>query len=414
MLPAARSCPPSHIHPRALGHTNTQPRALGHTNTQPRAPGHTNTQPRAPEHTNTQPRAPEHTNTQPRALGPINTQPRALGHTNTQPRALGPTNTHLRALGHTKNHPRALRHISTYPRALGHIITHSLALGYTNTYPHHVPPSTPEESINIRGEYTITKISSCTPSRCNSISCNGVSRGDDSNPVGGDGTPVGHDGTPVGHDGTSVGHDYTPRGCSSVQVHPSLLLLLFLVLTRPFITGATHERVINCECSTTECVASGVHTCSTSHMCYSQLLDRCDGTHPVIRGCINDGGLNTLLCLNLRPSVDGSWPYLVCCNTHFCNRDVSPVPPEHLLMQEFREECGEASSVSEPPDDLTILLVGVGVALILIITISAAAAFILTKCRSTYSQTSHVAFDVGLEKLKPPLLEAPSPPLLLA
>lgn len=167
-----------------------------------------------------------------------------------------------------------------------------------------------------------------------------------------------------------------------------------------------------CECSTEECEARGVHTCTTSLSCYSQLLDRCDGTQPITRGCITHGGPNSLLCLNLRPLVHGSWPVLKCCDTNYCNRDVSPTPPTELLTQEFREKCGKAIPDSNPDSLNTIYLAMIGAAVALIITLSATGFFILAKYRSTYSQASHSALDVGIKELKPPLIEASAPPLL--
>lgn len=86
-------------------------------------------------------------------------------------------------------------------------------------------------------------------------------------------------------------------------------------------------KFITCICTTTHCQAQGQTTCNTTSMCYSQYLDRKDGSNPLVRGCIISK--TPLLCENRRPAVrDHNWPILACCNTNLCNQDVVPtIPP---------------------------------------------------------------------------------------
>lgn len=106
------------------------------------------------------------------------------------------------------------------------------------------------------------------------------------------------------------------------------VLFVFEVLTAAITVRAGYKgATISCMCSTSQCVEHGMQTCNTTGMCFTQYLDRGDGSQPVIRGCI--ASKTPLLCENRRPAIaEGSWPVLLCCNSNFCNRDVMPtVPP---------------------------------------------------------------------------------------
>ncbi|GIY75877.1 uncharacterized protein CEXT_766131 [Caerostris extrusa] len=85
--------------------------------------------------------------------------------------------------------------------------------------------------------------------------------------------------------------------------------------------------MISCACTTLACREEGTRTCSTTGMCFSQYLDRRDGSDPLVRGCIS--GRTHLLCENRRPAVDQhrSWPALMCCDKNMCNAKVFPTIP---------------------------------------------------------------------------------------
>ncbi|XP_021913616.1 BMP and activin membrane-bound inhibitor homolog isoform X4 [Zootermopsis nevadensis] len=80
------------------------------------------------------------------------------------------------------------------------------------------------------------------------------------------------------------------------------------------------DRQLLCECTTTHCKSTNRTTCHSQYKCYSQYLDKKDGSHPVTRGCVQ--GNTPILCENRRPEVRKKlkWPYLKCCdNGDLCN-----------------------------------------------------------------------------------------------
>ncbi|XP_037790638.1 uncharacterized protein LOC119585998 [Penaeus monodon] len=166
------------------------------------------------------------------------------------------------------------------------------------------------------------------------------------------------------------------------------------------------ERLLACVCNTNECLHEGTTTCHTKAHCYSQRWDQRDDSQPVVRGCMTAG---SLLCMNQRPrGHNGSWPFLNCCDTYMCNRDVSPTLPSPALTLARRQDVNAesppnslerlgVSSVEEfrkkydqtgPECDqskLTMLYLGVtGAALILMVIITVVGSFILLSYRKKY------------------------------
>ncbi|GAB6023613.1 hypothetical protein CHUAL_008383 [Chamberlinius hualienensis] len=94
------------------------------------------------------------------------------------------------------------------------------------------------------------------------------------------------------------------------------------------LSGKTEGKIITCACSTHDCqLVRNVSTCTTNSLCFTQFLDRQDGSGTIIRGCIDTR--TPLLCENKRPAVPGyKWPVLLCCNSSMCNRKATPtIPP---------------------------------------------------------------------------------------
>ncbi|GBL98370.1 hypothetical protein AVEN_187712-2 [Araneus ventricosus] len=105
-----------------------------------------------------------------------------------------------------------------------------------------------------------------------------------------------------------------------------MLWITLLLLNLHRIHAGYKGTSIMCECTTTHCIEHNMKHCNTTSMCFSQYLDRHDGSHPVVRGCIKSK--TPLLCENRRPAVaKGAWPLLLCCNSNLCNRDVIPTAP---------------------------------------------------------------------------------------
>lgn len=86
-------------------------------------------------------------------------------------------------------------------------------------------------------------------------------------------------------------------------------------------------REITCVCTTTHCREFGLRICNTTGLCFSQYLDRRDGTDPLVRGCIESR--TPLLCENRRPAVaqHRGWPVLICCDKNMCNARATPTIP---------------------------------------------------------------------------------------
>lgn len=88
------------------------------------------------------------------------------------------------------------------------------------------------------------------------------------------------------------------------------------------------DRQLLCECTTTHCKNTNRRTCHSQYKCYTQYLDKKDGSHPITRGCVQ--GSTPILCENRRPEVRRKlkWPYLRCCDGgDLCNSAVMPTPP---------------------------------------------------------------------------------------
>ncbi|XP_022250344.1 uncharacterized protein LOC111087568 [Limulus polyphemus] len=83
--------------------------------------------------------------------------------------------------------------------------------------------------------------------------------------------------------------------------------------------GSCKGRRITCLCTTSQCQLEHHSTCNTSSVCYTQFLDRKDGSSPLVRGCIITK--TPLLCENRRPAIVSNWPILMCCSTNFCNQE---------------------------------------------------------------------------------------------
>ncbi|XP_076040257.1 uncharacterized protein LOC143024848 [Oratosquilla oratoria] len=165
---------------------------------------------------------------------------------------------------------------------------------------------------------------------------------------------------------------------------------------------AARGRQVTCVCTTNECQEAGVPTCVTESLCYAQLLDMRDGTHPITRGCFLKRQTNPLLCMNQPPAIDlDRWPYLICCSTDFCNSNVNPTVPPQGSYTRHTSESGNAiqsigvSSVEDAQPQysdtssiwlhVTYLCV-ITVALTLMIVISGAGLHIVRKYRLQEAQ----------------------------
>ncbi|KAK8395703.1 hypothetical protein O3P69_005649 [Scylla paramamosain] len=212
------------------------------------------------------------------------------------------------------------------------------------------------------------------------------------------------------------------------------------LLRRGDILLTTGVPVIQCECSTADCAAAGVTTCTTASLCYFQHFDHHDGSHPITRGCITSGSVNSLQCLNLHQAARRSfWPYVVCCGTDYCNRDLMPPLPttyfpvqdddgddgddeddgsllHHYLRVASHHSATTTTNTTKGHHKLprlnTVCLVVIGAAVAFMVTISIASLCILIRCRSTYTRAPQEPLDVGMEKLK--TMEPSAPPLVFA
>ncbi|XP_042859539.1 uncharacterized protein LOC122245681 [Penaeus japonicus] len=115
--------------------------------------------------------------------------------------------------------------------------------------------------------------------------------------------------------------------------------------------------------------------------------------------------------MNQRPQGHhGSWPFLDCCDTYMCNRDVSPTLPSPAQTRAHRqdpvtqsqpnslerlgvsnvEEFRKKFDQAEPECDqskLTMLYLGVtGTALLLMVIITVVGSFILLSYRRRYTR----------------------------
>ncbi|XP_021913614.1 BMP and activin membrane-bound inhibitor homolog isoform X2 [Zootermopsis nevadensis] len=109
------------------------------------------------------------------------------------------------------------------------------------------------------------------------------------------------------------------RQCHKMRTWFHCLLLLHLI-SAVILLDLSADRQLLCECTTTHCKSTNRTTCHSQYKCYSQYLDKKDGSHPVTRGCVQ--GNTPILCENRRPEVRKKlkWPYLKCCdNGDLCN-----------------------------------------------------------------------------------------------
>ncbi|MPC20160.1 hypothetical protein E2C01_013091 [Portunus trituberculatus] len=216
--------------------------------------------------------------------------------------------------------------------------------------------------------------------------------------------------------------------------------------------------MIQCECSTADCAAAGVTTCTTASLCYFQHFDHHDGSHPITRGCITSGSVNSLQCLNLHQAARRSfWPYVVCCDTDYCNKDLMPpLPTTYFPLQGTQRSYSSASLPYTELDDYTddgddgddeddgsllhhylrvasqhsattsnttqahhklprlntVCLVVIVAAVAFMVTLSIASLYILIRYRSSYTRAPQDPLDAGMEKLK--RMEPSAPPLVFA
>ncbi|GFX37723.1 uncharacterized protein TNCV_1261601 [Trichonephila clavipes] len=137
---------------------------------------------------------------------------------------------------------------------------------------------------------------------------------------------------------------------------------------------AKSGRMITCSCTTVHCREEGTRTCSTTGLCFSQYLDRRDGTDPLVRGCIS--GRTHLLCENRRPAVDQhrSWPALMCCDKNMCNAKVFPtIPTTTTSKYEFGTNTSEVplenDSPKRPVNSIYLVMVAIGVSCFGVVTV---------------------------------------------
>uniref|UniRef100_T1JAZ2 Activin types I and II receptor domain-containing protein n=1 Tax=Strigamia maritima TaxID=126957 RepID=T1JAZ2_STRMM len=134
--------------------------------------------------------------------------------------------------------------------------------------------------------------------------------------------------TSTGYQGQSATRDPQMPEMASKRdpyAYSVALILAGLLLT---VSGQRQGKMLTCVCTTTDCQMHKVNTCSTIHKCYTQLLERDDGSGPIVRGCITNK--SPLLCENRPPATSGNWPLLHCCNYSMCNEEATPTQPAWL------------------------------------------------------------------------------------
>ncbi|XP_035208360.1 uncharacterized protein LOC118183051 isoform X1 [Stegodyphus dumicola] len=129
-------------------------------------------------------------------------------------------------------------------------------------------------------------------------------------------------------------------------------------------------RMISCSCTTTHCREEGTRTCNTTGLCFSQYLDRRDGSDPLVRGCI--ASRTPLLCENRRPAVPDhkGWPVLHCCDKPMCNARISPTVPTSTIPSSLTGISTTTDVTEAPPiaksspkymDSVYVAILGIGV-----------------------------------------------------
>ncbi|XP_076327719.1 uncharacterized protein LOC143234316 [Tachypleus tridentatus] len=105
---------------------------------------------------------------------------------------------------------------------------------------------------------------------------------------------------------------------------------IFQIVVSIALLSAGKSSMLTCVCTTSHCKSQHTNVCNTISMCYTQFLDKKDGSDPLVRGCITTK--TPLLCENRRPAIlSVDWPILLCCNFSLCNRDTIPtIPPSRL------------------------------------------------------------------------------------
>uniref|UniRef100_T1J664 Activin types I and II receptor domain-containing protein n=1 Tax=Strigamia maritima TaxID=126957 RepID=T1J664_STRMM len=163
---------------------------------------------------------------------------------------------------------------------------------------------------------------------------------------------------------------------------PCRLWYPYLVVFTGFfftIEAQRQGKTLTCVCTTSDCETLGVNTCNTTHLCYTQILERADGSGPVIRGCITNR--SPILCENRPPATKGKWPLLLCCNSSMCNQLALPTQPawhidkgnvtsavklNTVIAEEpitSRDTTDASNMIS--PIYITVLVVGIGLLLVL-------------------------------------------------
>ncbi|XP_069685874.1 uncharacterized protein [Periplaneta americana] len=104
--------------------------------------------------------------------------------------------------------------------------------------------------------------------------------------------------------------------------------LVLVRLAGEVVLDSHPDRKLLCECTTAHCRGTNTSTCYSQYKCYTQYLNKTDGSHPVTRGCVQS--VTPILCENRRPQVRIriNWPYLKCCDSgDLCNSAVMSTPP---------------------------------------------------------------------------------------
>jgi len=102
------------------------------------------------------------------------------------------------------------------------------------------------------------------------------------------------------------------------------------------------EDLLRCVCTAQNCLEAGEPICTTPGLCYTQFLDRKDGSDPLTKGCVSRK--TPLLCENRRPKsqkVKILWPILFCCHTDMCNQGDLPSNLQSLVIADRNNSSAE-------------------------------------------------------------------------
>jgi len=133
--------------------------------------------------------------------------------------------------------------------------------------------------------------------------------------------------------------------------------LIFFVMTWNLLVSSEsllseRENLLRCVCTAQNCLEAGEAICTTAGLCYTQFLDRKDGSDPLTKGCVNRK--TPLLCENRRPKsrkVAILWPILYCCHTDMCNSGDLPENLQSLVIADLLNSS--ASDIVVVEDDLS-------------------------------------------------------------